>query len=83
MTNTNVKINSVLTKVVDLVFAATKLSDAKELIIDHIKNSGIKDIDKKRILFNVSEINNLQRLWQYTSNLILKYEGLGLTNYNK
>jgi len=83
MTNTNVKINSTLIKVVDVIFAATKLSDAKELIIDHIKSSGIKEIDKKRILFNISEINNLQRLWQYTSNLILKYEGLGLTNYNK
>lgn len=78
---TDIKIDSTLVKISDSVFAATKLADAKAIMVEHIKNSGIKDIDKKRILFNISEIKNLQRLWQYTSNLILKYEGLGLTNY--
>jgi len=55
---------------------------AKEIAVDTILNSGIKEIDKKRILNNIEQIEeegaSPTRLLQYLYNSYLKHIGLGI-----
>lgn len=43
------------------------------------KNSKIKDMDKRRILFQVEPIrDNLSKLQTYLTNSMLQYQGMGV-----
>ena len=43
------------------------------------KNSSIKDMDKRKILFQVEPLkDNLSRLQTYLTNSMLQYQGMGV-----
>ena len=72
------KIESKLTEVIAQAWAERDLTKAKTLVEDCIQNSRIKDIDKKRIIFTLSEIRSKTKLDFYLANSLLKYEGMSL-----
>lgn len=73
-----VNIKSTLESIAQQVFVSTNVRDAKNVIINHIGDTRIKDSDKLTIVNNVNKINSLVRLQTYVCNSLLKYEGLGL-----
>lgn len=50
----------------------------KQAILDITERSKIKDIDKRRIKFDVSGLSTLVQLQRYLTNSMLKYQGMGL-----
>jgi hypothetical protein len=74
-----VEIKSTLLNITDQVFAETDVNKGKKIVLDHVVQCGIKDVDKKRIQMNLEQIRTHVNLWRYVSNLILKYEGLGIS----
>ena len=73
-----VNIKSTLESIAQQVFVSTNVRDAKNVIINHIGDTRVKDSDKLTIVNNVNKINSLVRLQTYVCNSLLKYEGLGL-----
>tara|TARA_R110000796_G_scaffold227056_1_gene343568 strand:+ start:318 stop:542 length:225 start_codon:yes stop_codon:yes gene_type:complete len=72
------KFKSTLKQITSEVFSATTLTEGKLIVNNHIGGTGIKDTDKKTILRNVNNINELGKLQYYICNSLLKFEGLGL-----
>jgi len=73
-----IKIKSVLEEITPQVFQVKDLNEAKDIIINHINNKGIKEEDKKIITLNVSQLKNINAVHRYMANSLLKYEGLGI-----
>jgi len=72
------KIESTLINITTEIFNTKDVLECKKILTDHILKCGIKEIDKKKIQFNLTQINTHTQLWKYVSNLILRYEGLGI-----
>lgn len=68
---------STLTQIAQQVFTASSLTQAKQMIQNHIGETRIKDADKNTILTNVNNIKSLTKLQSYLCNSLLKFEGLG------
>lgn len=68
---------STLTQIAQQVFTASSLTQAKQMIQNHIGETRIKDADKNAILTNVNNIKSLTKLQSYLCNSLLKFEGLG------
>lgn len=73
-----VTIKSTLEGVAPLVFTATNYEVAKALIIEHLKETDVKDRDK--MIDDVSRLTNLISIQKYLANSLLKYEGMSLSN---
>jgi hypothetical protein len=69
---------SVLSKITEEVYSASTLSQAKQVILEFLEPSKIKDRDK--IISEVNKLNNLLKLKIYFTNALLKFEGLGVGN---
>ena len=74
-----VDIKSTLEKIASEVFKEPNLDKAKSIFKNHIETSGINDVDKKKILINLESIKNIIKLYQYLSNSLLHYEGMGVS----
>jgi hypothetical protein len=72
------KITSTLTVICQQVWVEPSLDKGKQIMIDHVNSTGIKDVDKKRIITAVNMCATKRRLDQYMANSILMFEGMGL-----
>jgi hypothetical protein len=71
-------IQSTLASIAKDVFVAPDASTAKQIFIDFVSGSRIKESDKVKMLAEVSRMTSLLQIHRYTANALLKYEGLGL-----
>ena len=72
------KIESTLASIAKEVFIAPDASTAKQIFIDYVSGSRIKESDRVKMLTEVSKMSSLLQIHRYTANALLKYEGLGL-----
>jgi len=72
------KIESTLASIAKEVFVASNASTAKQIFIDYVSGSRIKESDRVKMLTEVSKMSSLLQIHRYTANALLKYEGLGL-----
>jgi hypothetical protein len=72
------KIESTLSSIAKDVFVAKDANAAKQIFIDYVSGSRIKESDKVKMLAEVSKMSSLLQIHRYTANALLKYEGLGL-----
>jgi hypothetical protein len=72
------KIESTLASIAKEVFIAPDASTAKQIFIDYVSGSRIKESDRAKMLTEVSKMSSLLQIHRYTANALLKYEGLGL-----
>lgn len=69
------KIQSTLADIASQVWQAQDVNQAKEILINHLKDSKVKDRDK--MIQDIDQLTTLQQVHRYTANSLLKYEGLG------
>jgi hypothetical protein len=50
----------------------------KQAILDITNRSKIKEIDKRKIKLDISQLDSLVQLQRYLTNSMLKYQGMGL-----
>lgn len=72
------QIHSVLDQILQDVYKAKNLEEAKEKVIPLLKDSGIKETDKQKMLYEIGNITNLVKLQFYITNASFKYNGLGI-----
>ena len=78
-----ITIKSTLVDIAPEVYQAVNYQTAKAIIEEHLKDSQIKDEDRKKMLDGVKKLNNLRQIQTYFSNSLLKYEGMSLNNNKK
>lgn len=78
-----ITIKSTLADIAPQVYQAVNYESARAIITEHLKDSQIKDEDRKKMLDGVQKLNNLRQIQTYFSNALLKYEGMSLNNNNK
>jgi hypothetical protein len=71
-------IQSTLASIAKDVFVAPDANTAKQIFLDYVSGSRIKESDKAKMLTEVSKMSSLLQVHRYTANALLKYEGLGL-----
>jgi len=72
------KLESKLTDVISHVYNAPTVFHAKSILIPFLKESRIKESDKKKMIDQAEKINDLVRFQTYATNALLKFEGLGI-----
>ena len=70
-------ISSTLNVIIQDVYAAKTLEEGREIARNHLLMSQINEKDKQNMLLEIDRQSTLEALWQYLSNALLKYEGLG------
>jgi len=75
MPKKKIKKVSVLNKVVQEVFKAKTLDDARSLMRECLESSKINDENKQTMLDEIEQIKTLNKIHQYIANAILAYEG--------
>ena len=78
-----VNIKSTLEKIAGQVFTAKTADEAKQIMVSHITDSQVNDIDKNKMITDVNMLKNLVAVQRYLANALLKYEGLGTNNEKK
>lgn len=68
-------IQSTLASIASLVWQAQDVDQAKEILVNHLSSTKVKDRDK--MIDDIQQLNTLQQVHRYTANSLLKYEGLG------
>lgn len=63
------------------VYKCKTATEAKELVIGHLLTTRVKDRD--RMITEVARMNNLNEIWKYVSNALLRFEGLSTNSYSK
>lgn len=66
---------SVLNRVVQQVFNANTIEEARNLIQKCLESSKINEEDKQTMLDEIEQLDTLDKIHQYISNAILAYEG--------
>ena len=66
---------SVLNKVVQKVFKAKTIDEARNLTRECLEASKINDEDKQTMLDEIEQIKTLEKIHKYIANAILAYEG--------
>lgn len=67
---------STLTSITEQVWSAKTAQEAKTVIIGYLETTNVKD--KKKMIWDVSQLNNLTRIQFYFANSLLKFEGMGV-----
>ena len=65
----------------DNLIQITDVDSLKEAIINLVNGSNIKLIDKRKIKFDIVDIQSLVKLQTYVTNSMLKYQGMGTKRY--
>lgn len=76
-------IKSIFEQISERVFVMTKLDEAKSFIVDFVSNKNINEKDKQSIIAAVNGCKYLHQVQKYICNSLLKYEGLGMNNFDK
>ena len=71
------EIKSVLNNVCQQVWSATTADIAKQIIIDCLESSDIKEEDKDKMISELKKMTVLVKIQQYFANALLKFEGYG------
>lgn len=66
---------SVLNRVVQQVFNANTVDEARSLIQKCLESSKINEDDKQTMLDEIEQFDTLEKIHQYIANAILAYEG--------
>jgi hypothetical protein len=72
---------STLTTITSQVYSATTAQEAKIIILDYLETTNVKD--KKKMIWDVSQLNSLTRVWNYFTNSLLRFEGLSVNSYSE
>ena len=67
---------STLATITDQVYSAKTAQEAKTVMINYLETTNVKD--KKKMIFDVSQLNNLTRVQFYFTNALLAFEGMRL-----
>ena len=67
---------STLNSITEQVWSAATAQEAKNTIINYLETTNVKD--KKKMIFDVSQLNSLTRIQFYFANSLLKFEGMGV-----
>ena len=76
-------IKSIFEQISEHVFEMKKLDEAKLFIVDFVSNKDINEEDKQKIIVAVNGCKYLYQVQKYICNSLLKYEGLGMNNFDK
>jgi hypothetical protein len=76
-------IKSIFEQISEKVFTAKTLTEAQQQVIEFVRGKDINDKDKQSILLETSNAKSLVSFQRYISNALLKYEGLGMNNFDK
>ena len=68
-------IQSTLASIASLVWEAQDVDQAKEILVNHLSSTNVKDRDK--MIDDIQILKTLEQVHRYTANSLLKYEGLG------
>jgi len=74
----NKNITSTLVHIIESVYGSNHLGESKLFATEHISNTKIKVADKTKMIDTIRVINSKQKLDQYLTNCLLKFEGLGI-----
>jgi hypothetical protein len=74
------QIVSTLDRIATQVFESKTLDEAKEICINYLKESKIKESDRLKMIDEIEKMKHLHKVQMYIANALLKYEGLGLSN---
>ena len=72
---------STLTNITEQVYSAKTAQEAKSAILTHLESTNVKD--KKKMIWDVSQLNSLVRIQSYFTNALLRFEGLSVNSYAK
>ena len=72
---------STLAQIASDVYKCKTAQEAKEMVVGHLLTTQVKDRDK--MIAEVSNMNNLNQIWKYISNALLRFEGLSTNSYSK
>ena len=78
-----IQIKSVLEQIAEQIFIMKDVKQAQNFIIVFVSDKNINEKDKQHIVDSVSKCKHLSKVQMYICNSLLKYEGLGMNNYNK
>lgn len=74
----SVQIHSTLEQVSASIFQCKNVEEGKQELIEYIQGKGIKEMDKKKMIWDISQIKSVYKLQYYVCNSLLKYEGLSV-----
>ena len=74
------KIESTLAQIAEQVFKVSDVNTAKDLFVEHVRQTKIKDEDRKKMIVEMARQTNINGVYRYMANALLKYEGLGTGN---
>ena len=72
------KLVSTLDQIASQVFEAKSLDEAKVICLTFLKDSKIKEYDRKKMILEIQSAKYLHKVQRYIANALLKYEGLGV-----
>lgn len=72
---------SVLEKIIQDIYQCKDLETGKKLMKEFLDETKIKDIDKRKMLFELDNIQTINKLHFYVTNAMFKFEGLGVTEF--
>lgn len=72
---------STLATITTEVYSAKTAQEAKTIVINYLETTNVRD--KKKMIWDVSQLNNLTRVWQYFTNSLLRFEGMSTNTYYK
>lgn len=78
-----VPIKSIFEQISSKVFLMTSLAEAKTFVTEFVNSKDINEHDKFNILHEVNNAKSLVRFQTYICNALLKYEGMGMNQFNK
>ena len=73
-----VQIHSTLEQISASIFQCKNVEEGKQELIEYIQGKGIKEMDKKKMIWDISQIKSVYKLQYYVCNSLLKYEGLSV-----
>ena len=74
------KLESTLTNIAEQVFTATSVQQAKQITLEFLDKSKIKEEDRKKMINEIETKTDLVKLQIYIANALLKFEGLSLND---
>ena len=72
------QIKSIITTSIQDIYKATTVTEARQKLIGLLEQSKIKQVDKLKMIETATKLNNLNAIYQYATNAMFKYEGLGV-----
>jgi hypothetical protein len=74
----HIKIESTLAKIANVVFETKDFNYAKQVALEHLEESTIKESDRLKMITEIEQMKYLHKVQLYIANALLKFEGLGV-----